>query len=178
MNIFAALSSDKLRISRERYIVNHIRKPSHFGGANVNPRRLMAEDDKVGYGRPPKHSQFPKGHSGNPSGRPKTVPSLRSDLADELQQLHEIFENGTPKTVTKQRAIIKSLTAAAIDNDMRAVTALLSMIRQYDVGTDEPPSEVDIEDLDQLEAYVSNERKRLSPSSLSAGPSSDQDAKK
>jgi Family of unknown function (DUF5681) len=139
---------------------------------------IMAEDDKVGYGRPPKHSQFPKGHSGNPSGRPKTVPSLRSDLADELQQLHEIFENGTPKTVTKQRAIIKSLTAAAIDNDMRAVTALLSMIRQYDVGTDEPPSEVDIEDLDQLEAYVSNERKRLSQSSLSAGPSSDQDLKK
>jgi hypothetical protein len=83
-----------------------------------------------------------------------------------------------PKQILEHRKPVKSLTAAAIDNDMRAVTALLSMIRQYDVGTDEPPSEVDIEDLDQLEAYVSNERKRLSQSSLSAGPSSDQDAKK
>jgi len=140
----------------------------------------MAADDKgsSGYGRPPKHSQFSKGQSGNPSGRPKTIPSFKSDLADELQQLHEIFENGTPKTVTKQRAIIKSLTAAAIDNDMRAVTALLSMIRQYGVGADEPPSEADIEDLDQLEAYVSNERKRLSQSGSSAVPSSDQDPKK
>jgi hypothetical protein len=178
MNNFTALSCDKLRLFRERYIVNHIGSKAILAAPNVNPRRVMAEDDKVGYGRPPKHSQFPKGHSGNPSGRPKTAPSLRSDLADELQQLHEIFENGTPKTVTKQRAIIKSLTAAAIDNDMRAVTALLSMIRQYDVGTDEPPFEVDIEDLDQLEAYVSNERKRLGQSNPSAGPSSDQDAKK
>ena len=29
------------------------------------------KDYEVGYGRPPKKSQFRKGQSGNPSGRPK-----------------------------------------------------------------------------------------------------------
>lgn len=29
----------------------------------------MSDDYEVGYGRPPKHGQFQKGKSGNPSGR-------------------------------------------------------------------------------------------------------------
>lgn len=28
------------------------------------------DDEYVGYGKPPKHSQFKKGASGNPKGRP------------------------------------------------------------------------------------------------------------
>jgi hypothetical protein len=142
---------------------------------------IMAEDDKGsggGYGRPPIHSQFSKGQSGNPSGRPKAVPSFKSDLAAELQQPHEIFENGAPIKVSKIMAVIKSLTAKAIDSDMRAATVLLATMRHYGVGADEPASEVDIEDLEQLEEFLVNERKRLSQSGPSATPSSDPDSKK
>jgi hypothetical protein len=33
----------------------------------------MSQDlpDQVGYGRPPRHTRFRKGRSGNPKGRPK-----------------------------------------------------------------------------------------------------------
>lgn len=31
----------------------------------------IEDDGKVGYGKPPKHSQFQAGQSGNPNGRPK-----------------------------------------------------------------------------------------------------------
>ena len=140
----------------------------------------MTNDDSenVGYRRPPMHSRFAKGKSGNPSGRPKASPSFASDLAAELQRPHEVFENGTPVRVSKQLAVIKSLTAKAIDSDMRAATVLLATMRHYGVGTDEPAPEVGIEDLEQLEAFLVNERKRLSQSGPSATPSSDPDSKK
>ena len=32
---------------------------------------IEIEDDRVGYGNPPKHTRFQAGQSGNPKGRPK-----------------------------------------------------------------------------------------------------------
>jgi hypothetical protein len=97
-------------------------------------------------------------------------------LAAELQRPREVFEDGAPVRVSTQRAVIKSLTAKAID-DTRAATVLLAAMRHYGVGADEPASEVDIEDLEQLELFLANERKRLSQSGPSATPSSDPDSK-
>jgi hypothetical protein len=116
--------------------------------------------DDVGYGRPPTHSRFKKGKSGNPSGRPKAVPSFRSDLLQELQVPHPIHEDGQVTTVTKHRALVKSLTAAALNNDMRAVNMLLTLMRHYGVDSDGPaPEDSDFEDLDALQTYIDNQRK-------------------
>jgi hypothetical protein len=122
----------------------------------------MDDEEKAGYGHPPKRYRFPKGRSGNPSGRPKTVPSFRSDLTEELQLLHEVVVNGQSFKVTKQRAFVKALIAAAIDNDARAGAALLACMRHFRVGADEPPPElVDLQDLELLEAYLAEQRKQL-----------------
>ena len=44
------------------------------------------DDEKVGYGRPPKHSRFRKGQSGNPRSRPKGARGLKTDLRAELSE--------------------------------------------------------------------------------------------
>lgn len=76
----------------------------------------------VGYGNPPLNSRFKAGKSGNPSGRPKGSRNLATDLRDELGDL--VVLKGT--TITKQRAIVKSVVANAIAGDAKAIGILFS----------------------------------------------------
>ena len=124
----------------------------------------MPDDSREGFGRPPKHAQFKKGVSGNPRGRPKRATDFKTDLAAELQERIVVTENGKQRRVTKQRAFVKTLTAAAIKKDIRAVNALLACIKYFGVGSEEKIAEsADTDDLDVLENYVQRERQRHVP---------------
>jgi hypothetical protein len=66
---------------------------------------------------PPKHSQFKKGTTGNPNGRPKKLPELRELLANVL---------GDEKDgKTAAEAILMALRAKAAKGDVRAAELLL-----------------------------------------------------
>jgi Family of unknown function (DUF5681) len=140
----------------------------------------MAHDvanDGGGFGRPPKRTRFQKGASGNPRGRPKKVSNFKTDLADELQEKIVLTENGRERRITKQRAFIKTLTAAAIKKDIRAVNALLACMKYFGVGSEEHVTEsVDTDDLDILENYLERERQRRAP--MQRPPSKSQKGKK
>jgi hypothetical protein len=82
---------------------------------------------KVGYGKPPKATRFKKGKSGNPRGRPKGSLNLATDLTAELGENITIREDGRPRKVSKQRALVKSLMAKALQGDVRAMTSLLAL---------------------------------------------------
>ena len=79
-----------------------------------------------GYGRPPLHSRFKPGHSGNPNGRPKATVSFRSDFAEELAELIAVPGDGS-KVCTKRRAIVKKLVADSISGDAKDASALISL---------------------------------------------------
>ncbi len=118
-------------------------------------------DDEVGYRRPPRATRFRKGTSGNPTGRPKRTPSFKADLMSELRETLTLTENGKQRRISKQRAFIKTLTAAAIKKDIRAVNALLACMRFLGVDSEEQPTTtVDSDDLEILENYLTREKRR------------------
>ena len=51
-------------------------------------------DDDVGYKRPPKHTRFQPGRSGNAAGRRKHDRNFKTDLMEELREMIVIRENG------------------------------------------------------------------------------------
>jgi hypothetical protein len=83
--------------------------------------------EKIGYCRPPKTSQFKPGKSGNPRGRPKGSTNLATDLSAELGEKITVREAGRPHRVSKQRALIKSLMAKALQGDVRAAATVLAL---------------------------------------------------
>jgi uncharacterized protein DUF5681 len=120
--------------------------------------------------RDPSHdTRFKKGQSGNPAGRPKKVSSFKDDLTAELQEKLVVVENGKERRVTKQKAFAKTLIAAAIKKDTRAVNALLACMKFFGVGGDQTlPEAADIDDLDLVEKYLVQQRKKQSRADLDA----------
>ena len=120
-------------------------------------------DEPVGYRHPPVATQFKPGVSGNPSGRPKTVRTLRTELLDELREVVRFREGDSEVEISKARAIAKSLVHAAAGGNLRATTALLAFFTKSLGDTDEPQGqEVAPEDAEIINAYVSRELRRRS----------------
>jgi hypothetical protein len=75
-------------------------------------------DYKVGPGRPPLHTRFKKGQSGNPRGRsPKNLVTL---LADALNKKVWATIDGRRRQITNREAIVTQMVNKSASADLRA----------------------------------------------------------
>ena len=92
---------------------------------------------QVGYGRPPKDTQFRKGESGNPNGRPKGTLNVATVLARTLREKVVINEGGRRKEITKLEAATKQLVNKSASGDLRALSMLMTLARAADEAVPE-----------------------------------------
>lgn len=103
----------------------------------------MSEDNEynVGYGRPPKVSQFQKGKSGNSSGRPKQDPGIPAVFRKVSKQ--KVTANGPSgqQCITKLEASVTQLVNKAASGDLRAMKVFVKMASRFPelVTGPEPP---------------------------------------
>ena len=119
----------------------------------------MSNDDyEVGYGKPPKHTQFTKSRSGNPKGRPKGSNNFGTDVKRTLKAPVRLTEGGSPKTVSTQEAALLRLRAKALIGDARALDRLLALAQVYNDEqlVSDASQQITAKDAEILEAY--NER--------------------
>lgn len=91
-------------------------------------------DYEVGYAKPPKQTRFQPGRSGNPSGRRRKPQTLARDLLDEMQDLVTVGEGEARRTLSRQRAILRVLTAKAAAGDPKATAMVLTLVERL-IGT-------------------------------------------
>ena len=90
-------------------------------------------DDQVGYGRPPRHTRFRKGRSGNPKGRPKGSRSPDDIKRSVYNRKATIVVDGKERKVTEYEAAVIAQSAKAragnlaafkkMDEDMKRLAA-------------------------------------------------------
>jgi hypothetical protein len=88
-------------------------------------------DDRVGFGHPPRHSQFQPGTSGNPAGRPRGVQTVGDVVRKTLNQKVSISEGGRIRHVSKLEAIFARAVNDAARGDVRALRLIVSLSERY-----------------------------------------------
>jgi len=85
------------------------------------------KDYEVGYGKPPKNSQFKKGESGNPKGRMKNTRNLKTDLNKILEKRISVREGDRKFMVSGQEGMLMSLMSKCLKGDTKAINTLINL---------------------------------------------------
>jgi hypothetical protein len=128
-------------------------------------------DYAIGYGRPPVHTRFQAGRSGNPRGRPRTRKNLASMAKEVLQQPVAVMVNGRRRTVPALQAALQKLLSRALkDGDPRALAAIIALADRAglaDAASPEGAEGLSTEEREVLELL----RASFDPPAVPGGPS-------
>ena len=89
------------------------------------------EGYKIGYGRPPKTSQFKPGQSGNQRGRPKGSRSFGQILREVMGGKVSITENGRTRRGLAVEGIVARLRNDALRGEKLSVRDALTLCERY-----------------------------------------------
>jgi hypothetical protein len=131
-------------------------RPEPTNPADVDSAAGADATDSVGYRRPPAHSRFKPGQSGNPRGRPTGVKSLSDIVRKIVGQKVTVTENGRTRRIPRLEAILLRAAGEASRGDARALRLLLQLTERYGESAQAGVSrdEMAAEDIAILQRYL------------------------
>ena len=135
-------------------------------------------DDEVGYKKPPKHTRFRKGQSGNPAGRTKGTRNFKTDVRKQLNEPVSVRDGGSVRSVSSQEAGLMKLRAKALAGDQRALDRLLGLAERYAIEEEADDAEAALSGEDEaiIERFIERALKERDADSSSERAPDDEEA--
>ena len=127
----------------------------------------------VGYKKPPQHSRFQPGRSGNPRGKQKGVRNFGTDVKRTLEVPVRLNDQGRARRVSTQEAALLRLREKALKGDARSIVQILELAKIFNNSTavesvgDEALA---AEDQAILDAYAEEVRSRPPSGAITVRP--------
>lgn len=99
--------------------------------ATPSPDLPEPPEDAVGYKRPPKHTRFAPGRSGNPKGRPRGRRSQKQLLEEIASECHSVREGDRVTEYSTFELVVLSLLKKSLEGHVRAFRAINRLHQRY-----------------------------------------------
>lgn len=112
-----------------------------------------SNDYEVGHGKPPKHTRFKPGVSGNPKGKPRKNRTFEEEVQAVLSTRVPVTINGKKTYVTKRQLLLEQIINGAINKNPTMMRLALPLLRMSDGA---PDFEILPEDQKTIQALMKN----------------------
>jgi hypothetical protein len=89
------------------------------------------KDYEVGYGKPPRHTRFKKGQSGNPKGRPRGRRNTATIMQEILERPVKVKEDGRTRRMSLFEAFLTGMAQKGLNGTMNDRINFLKAIDRY-----------------------------------------------
>lgn len=107
----------------------HIEKPiPHPRKPYLNAGDSAEAEYKVGYRRPPEHSRFKPGQSGNPTGRPTGRPNAKTMFERVIHKKVSVRQGESTREMPMLEAMVEAHAVKGIKGDVRSAGLVLNLL--------------------------------------------------